>query len=110
MRCLVIGLLIVVVAGVMGQAPAPRGHAAQGGGEAVARFEAFDVYVDSGATPLAAYQLELKATGDVKAVGIEGGESAAFLDAPYYDPAALHGDQVREQIVIAAFSTSKDLP
>ena len=42
------------------------------------RFEAIDIYIDSGAQPLAAYQVELRATsGDVKAVGIEGGDPSA---------------------------------
>jgi len=86
--------------------PLPKAGAVGG----TVRFEAFDVYIDAGATPLAAYQVELKATGDTKAVGIEGGESAAFSGAPYYDPAALHEGQVQERIVIAAFNTGKDLP
>src|SRR4051812_25706787 len=109
-RCLGIGTLAAAVVGMMGQAPAPARLAAQSGGEAVARFEAFDIYVDSGAAALAAYQVELKATGDVKAVGIEGGAAAAFSGAPYYDPAALHDGQVRERIVIAAFNTGDDVP
>ncbi len=67
------------------------------------RFDAIDVYVDSGAQPLAAYQLDLSATaGDVKIVGIEGGEHPAFTDPPYYDPAAMRHDRV----IIAAFSTA----
>ena len=71
------------------------------------RFAAVDVYVDSGRRPLAAYQFELKATaGDVKIVGIEGGEHTAFEDPPYYDPAALS----KGRIIIAAFNTGKDLP
>jgi len=71
------------------------------------RFAAVDVYVDSGRRPLAAYQFELKATvGNVKIVGIEGGEHAAFKEPPYYDPAAL----TRQRIVIAAFNTGEDLP
>jgi hypothetical protein len=71
------------------------------------RFAAVDVYVDSGRQPLAAYQFELKATaGDVQIVGIEGGEHAAFREAPYYDPAAM----MQHRVIIAAFSTGKDLP
>ena len=71
------------------------------------RFAAVDVYVDSGRRPLAAYQFELEATaGDVKIVGIEGGEHAAFSEPPYYDPAAL----TRQRVIIAAFNTGEDLP
>ena len=66
------------------------------------RFEAVDIYVDSGTRPLAAYQLTFRATrGDVKIVGIEGGEHAAFKEAPYYDPAAMQ----QERAVLAAFNT-----
>lgn len=75
------------------------------------RFEAVDIYIDSGDKPLAAYQIELKADAvDVKAVGIEGGEAPAFRQPPYYDPAALHENQLHERIVLAAFSTDRDLP
>ncbi len=44
--------------------------------------------------------------GHVRIVGIEGGEHPAFEDPPYYDPAALKNNRV----IIAAFSTGKDLP
>jgi hypothetical protein len=71
------------------------------------RFEAVDVYVDSGDVPLAAWQFELAAeVGDVTIVGVEGGEHPAFADPPYYDTAALMGGR----IIIAAFSTDADLP
>jgi hypothetical protein len=61
-----------------------------------------DVFIDPHGTPLAAYQFELRATsGDVKLVGIEGGEHAAFAKPPYYDAKAL----LNERIVIAAFNT-----
>lgn len=77
------------------------------------RFTWIDVFVDSGAALLAAYQVEVKAAALHAAekdpaspmlVGVEGGEHAAFADAPYYDPAALH-DGAGERIVLAAFST-----
>ena len=75
--------------------------------EPAVRFEAVDVYVDSGKQELAAYQFELAAeVGEVKIVGVEGGEHEAFARPPYYDPAAL----TKGRIVIAAFSTAKDLP
>jgi len=71
------------------------------------RFTAIDVHVDSGAQPLAAYQLEFTAIrGDVKLVGIEGGEHAAFASPPYYDPAAL----MNHRVILAAFNTGHDLP
>lgn len=71
------------------------------------RFTYVDVHIDSKSEPLAAYQFELAAEkGDVKIVGIEGGEHAAFKAPPYYDPAAMSQDHV----IIAAFNTGKDLP
>jgi hypothetical protein len=71
------------------------------------RFAWLDVYIDSKARPLAAYQFELKATGpDVRIVGIQGGEHLAFKDPPFYDPAALSHNRV----IIAAYNTGNDLP
>jgi hypothetical protein len=78
------------------------------------RFAQLHIYLDSGNRALAAYQFELKATAgrpalakaDVKIVGVENGEHPAFKEPPYYDPAALANDR----IIIAAFSTDKDLP
>ena len=71
------------------------------------RFGYVDVFVDSGTAKLAAYQFELKAAqGTIRIVGVEGGEHAAWKDAPYYDPAALK----RNRIIIAAFNTGRDLP
>ena len=71
------------------------------------RFAPLHVYVDSDNRPLAAFQFELKTTdGQIKIVGVEGGEHQAFKDAPYYDPAAL----AKDRIIIAAFSTAGDLP
>ncbi len=67
------------------------------------RFTTVDIYLDSGDMPLAAYQLQFKATeGEVKIVGIEGGEHDAFSEPPYYDPEAIQ----RERVIIAAFNTS----
>ena len=68
------------------------------------RFAPMAVYIDSGAMPLAAYQLDLQAPPGVTIVGIEGGEHEAFRDPPYYDPAAMQ----RERVIIAAFSTLAD--
>ena len=67
------------------------------------RFSTVDVFVDSGAQPLAAYQLSFTAiSGDVKIVGIEGGEHAAFKEPPHYDPRAIQN----ERAILAAFNTA----
>lgn len=72
-----------------------------------ARFSPLSIYVDPGDQPLAAYQFELKATtGQIKIVGVEGGQHRAFKEAPYYDPAAL----TKDRIIVAAFNTGHDLP
>ncbi len=75
--------------------------------DATIRFASINIYLDSGNTPLAAYQFELKTDPDrVKIVGVEGGDHPAFKEAPYYDPAAL----TKNRIIIAAFNTGTDLP
>lgn len=67
------------------------------------RFVSVAVWVDSGAQPLAAYQIAFTAKrGDVKVVGIEGGEHPAFQNPPFYDPKALQHDKV----ILAAFNTA----
>ena len=71
------------------------------------RFAWVDVSIDPHGKPLACYQFELTAKeADVTLVGVEGGEHAAFMQPPYYDPAA----NVQNRIVIAAFNTGSDLP
>jgi hypothetical protein len=71
------------------------------------RFAPLEIYIDSNKQVLAAFQFELKAvTGQIKIVGVEGGEHEAFEEPPYYDPAALANDR----IIIAAFNTGIDLP
>ena len=71
------------------------------------RFEAVDVFVDSGNQRLAAWQLEVNCTAnDVHIVGIEGGEHPAFKEPPYYDKRAMNNNRV----IIAAFSTGDNLP
>jgi hypothetical protein len=68
------------------------------------RFVVLDIWVDSTTEALAAYQFELAAAGNalgqIRIVGIEGGEPAAFRLPPYYDSAAMQGDRV----ILAAFS------
>jgi hypothetical protein len=66
------------------------------------RFRTVDIVLDSKDASLAAYQIEVSATaGDVKIVGIEGGEHSAFAQPPFYDPKAMQHDRV----IIATFST-----
>ena len=101
---ILMGVLLAAAAGVQRQGPVEQPA------RAATRFEAVDVFVDSGPSPLGAWQVEIKAVaGDVKLVGIEGGDGV-YKDAPYYDAAALHEDQIRDRIVLAAFSTGPDLP
>jgi hypothetical protein len=77
--------------------PAPAAEPA-----ATTRFQAIHVYLEAQAEPLAAYQIFLRATkGDVKIVGIEGGEPVAFKQPPFYDPKAFQ----QERVILAAFST-----
>jgi hypothetical protein len=91
-------MMAILLIGASGAAPAPSTDVS---------FTYVDVFIDPHGTPLAAYQFELRATsGDVKLVGIEGGEHAAFAKPPYYDTRALLNDR----IVIAAFNTGSDLP
>ena len=73
---------------------------------AAPNFVALDVYIDSGATPLAAYQIEITAGPGAVIAGVEGGVAGPFHEPPYYDPAALRGGR----IVLAAFNTGGDLP
>ncbi len=71
------------------------------------RFAPLHIYLDSSNKLLAAYQFELKAAaGQIKIVGVEGGQHKTFKEAPYYDPAALANDR----IIIAAFNTGRELP
>jgi hypothetical protein len=101
-------LLVVMSLGALGFQERRAGDARG----AEVSFEALDIYVDSGAAVLGAYQLELKAdAAQAKVVGIEGGERhRPYEQAPYYDPAAQNEDQLRERIVLAAFSTAAELP
>lgn len=75
--------------------------------EASVRFAPVHVYIDSGRHSLGAFQFELRTVrGDVKIVGVEGGEHKAYNQPPYYDPAALANNRIK----IAAFNTSDELP
>jgi hypothetical protein len=67
------------------------------------RFRAVDIFIDSGSTPLAAYQVEFTVTNGVaKIAGIEGGQPEVFREPPYYDPKAMQHDRV----IIASFTTA----
>ena len=76
---------------------------------AAVQFTYVNVVIDPHDRPLAAYQLSVVlTTPDAQIVGIEGGDSAAFNAAPYYDPAALQ----KQKVILAAYSlnAAKDLP
>src|SRR5512146_2235112 len=106
MRTRIIGIFatLCVVAPLLARIPAGESRKPS---EQKVRFVPVHVYLDPGGKPLAAYQFELKArTGQIKIVGVEGGEHPAFQEAPYYDPAALMNDR----IIVAAFNTGSDLP
>jgi hypothetical protein len=101
-------VFVLVLAGVVGSEPVARGDSSVvAGGEEAVFFVPVGVYVDSGDNSLGVYQVEIKVLkGDVKIVGVEGGEHAAFKKPPYYDPAAL----MKGRIILAKFSTQDDLP
>lgn len=74
------------------------------------RFTYVDLYLDSGAADVAAWQLEFAAeTGTVVLVGVEGGEHPAFAKPPVYDPKALAADG-GGRIIIANYSLDDVLP
>jgi hypothetical protein len=82
-----------------------RGVAAPG---PTMRYWMMDVIVDADGERLAAYQLEITdPTGRSRIVGIEGGEHAAYKEPPYYDPAAMSQEG---RVILAAFSTNRELP
>ena len=103
-----VGLAVLVAMGGM-QSDRAGGGAAAAPAEASPdsaaplTFGTYDVVVETGSRPLAAYQVEITvAAGDAKLVGIEGGEHPEFTEPPFYDPAALR----EERVVLAAFSTA----
>ena len=101
--CLILPLLHPQVGRAVRPVEGPR----FAGTQQKVRFAPLHIYLDSGNKLLAAYQFELKAAaGQIKIVGVEGGQHPAFKEAPYYDPAALANDR----IIIAAFNTGSDLP
>jgi hypothetical protein len=103
-------LSLVALGGGLGEAPSSAQPQVQPAALPEPRFETIDINIDSGATPLAAYQLEIRATGDARLVGIEGGAHSAFAEPPFYNPRALPEGQLNQRIIIAAFSTDQALP
>jgi len=69
-------------------------------------FCAADIHVDSGAERLAAYQVEITYdAATVKIVGVEGGETEGFRDAPRFDERGMKG----VRIIVASFVTDDAL-
>jgi len=100
-------ICLVAISLILAFLYAEAGQAATKVGPSV-RFAPLHIYLDSGSRPLAAFQFELKAAaGQIKIVGVEGGQHAAFKEAPYYDKAALYNSN---RIIIAAFNTGRELP
>ena len=99
------GRFMVPMRAKNGVGPTPEPERAAGilPAEEGVRFRAVDIFIDSRAMPLAAYQLEfLIKSGNAKVVGVEGGEHPAFKEAPFYDPKAIQ----QERVIIAAFNTA----
>ena len=71
------------------------------------RFTTYDVFVDTGAERLGAYQVEIICdTAQSTIVGVESGVAPFDESAPYYDPAALK----KGRIILAAFTSDKRPP
>ena len=98
-------IAVIIIASISVMVPVLAQQSAQE--EPSVRFAPLQLYVDSGSRSLAAYQFELKATaGQIKIVGVEGGQHPAFAMPPYYDPAALS----RDHVILAAYNTGDELP
>jgi len=96
------GLVVMAAGWATPAVPDNQDNPGKQSGETL-RFDAVHVFIDTGTTALAAYQLSLRATtGNVRIVGIEGSDHHAFANPPYYDPIAIQGDRV----IIGAFSTA----
>ncbi len=82
---------------------AASGGAADDQREAI-RFVPVEVWIDTGGTPLATYQIDIAATTEgVTIVGIEGGEHELFREPPYYDARAMQSNRV----IVGDFSTAR---
>jgi len=99
----VVGALTILAAVLVPVAHADAPRPTQTETPSSTSFGAWDVMIHTGNVPLAAYQISIQATaGDVRIVGIEGGEPDPFRDAPYYDPAAMQN----EHVIIADFTNA----
>lgn len=89
----------------------PRAGEPPAAGDAAGGFAPVDVFIDSGTSPLAAWQVEVtpraeKAGVRVVLVGIEGGEAGVYEGPAHYDPAAL-APSGGGRVILAAFSTAE---
>src|SRR5258708_35576134 len=76
-------------------------------GESRIRVRALDLFVDSGSSPLAAYQLKCLATnGVVSITGIERREHLAFTPPPHPDRKSMQ----HEPVILAASNTGAPQP
>ena len=91
-------MLLAFLAGVITAQPTTT--------DTASRFTYVDVILDTHDMPLAAYQFEFTGGAGCQIIGIEGGEHPAFVNPPYYDPAAMQHDRV----IAAAYSTVAELP
>lgn len=108
LRSAIACLMLIAAAIVAADNPPTTAPATQPAAAAPAsRFAWVDIYVDSGQTPLAAYQVELTSrTGNMNVVGIEGGDHAAFAEPPFHDRIAI----IQNRVILAAYSTADELP
>lgn len=91
-------LLGLALLGLAAFAPRPANTPAQA--DESLRFATVELWLE-GATPLAAWQIELEdENGNTRWVGIEGGRAGCWQEPPYYDPSAL---QRSGRLVLAAY-------
>lgn len=106
-RILWIGVLFALIAGLSLSLPLTSRLFASNAAEIVpqppARFVAYDMFIETAAAPLAAWQVEIADRADAATiVGLEGGAAGAFSEPPTYDPNAL----MTGRIIVANFSTN----
>ena len=111
LKAMLLVLLLATVAAPEPGPPVEATHPTTNGAidSTKVRFISVDVFIESNDAPLAAYQFDfVAADSNVRIVGLEGGEHAAFAEPPYYDAQAMTGNRV----IAAAFSTNApaDLP
>src|SRR5438105_4140641 len=101
------GCIVAVIFCLLAALVELRQAPAQAFEESKSRFGTVDLFVDSAAQKLGAWEMEFKATtGTVEIVGIERGDNPDFHDPPYYDPSALKSNR----IIVGAFNITNDLP